>query len=198
MEQINQELLNELAEDMYESAILGQEFGSEFLFPIVKVDNMDIDCRVVFRKHYAFFTINSSIPINDDDGDEGTSNPCYFRKTLYDTTGIGEQATQEHIKNAIIDIYLTLGKLKFDNYTGSFNENGTTKQQERCKKLAMLFGNIENIKTNTDVCCVCHEPTVTTTKCGHYLCYVCWFQIIPVEVGCGCMDRPCPLCKADI
>lgn len=78
---------------------------------------------------------------------------------------------------------------------------GLLSQNEDSNKLVLskIFGAFDNVKLKHCVedCCVCYNKTTTKTKCGHSLCYRCWFSIPNINEEQE-LEAFCPLCREDI
>ena len=199
MEMINQELINELAEELYESFASSSD-GFIMPLPFSEICDVKVYCHLNIRLTYAVLKIKTVDVVLNEAGEFDCVD--LYTENIYGGYDYAKNTrfNKDDISRILIATYKKIKSLRFDKYSGQFTEDGKIdKTVNRMNKLCKLFMNIETIKTYTDICCVCHEQTMTKTACGHHLCYVCWFRINQVENDdTGCMERPCPLCKKDI
>lgn len=78
-----------------------------------------------------------------------------------------------------------LPQLRFDKHSEQF-----TKPEKRFESLIRMH----NVKPDGEMCCVCHELTISKTQCKHHMCLQCWSQL--ANTSCP-MCRKCLCCNAD-
>ena len=64
-----------------------------------------------------------------------------------------------------------LETLKFSKINGKFIDENERKKII-CENIAL-----GKLALKPEICCVCHDETLTTTPCHHNLCYICWETI---------------------
>lgn len=121
------------------------------------------------------------------------------------------------IINVLLWMHDNLSKYQVDKFTGKLiredDENPERQPYHIQKNFAKIFACdcYPNCKFQYDFCCVCFDPTVSTTPCGHYLCIECEEQIPfdeKVEINNGDEDsegdeendakyRKCPICRSN-
>ena len=87
------------------------------------------------------------------------------------------------------NVYSLLSTLKFDRYSGSFKD---PKHLELIQNVRTTFSmkNHPSITTRIDNCAICHEPTMTHTRCKHYICVSCADESIINSY------KDCPICRS--
>ena len=76
-----------------------------------------------------------------------------------------------------ITLMVELPQLRFDKWIEVF-----TKPEKRFDTLIRMH----NVKLAGEICCVCHDLTVSKTKCNHHMCLECWSQL---------SRQSCPVCR---
>lgn len=64
--------------------------------------------------------------------------------------------------------------------------------------LISMFSSIDNVETNLDKCCVCHEKTGVLTSCNHHICIPCADKVLSItqeEYDDDYNVRKCPMCR---
>lgn len=93
-------------------------------------------------------------------------------------------------------LFKDIPNLKFDKMNGKF----VIGQVEDPFAFLELF---QNVETSFQKCCVCMDKTLTTTCCGHHLCYDCTAKIKPIKDADYDPDSDsrkilCPICRGRI
>ena len=103
-----------------------------------------------------------------------------------------KKKTLNDYEKFVATVFETIKNLKFNNIVGMF-------EQEKTPALPLSIilndlSSVPHISLNCDICCVCHEPTMTKTRCGHYLCIMDRVKLERVSTN----ITTCPMCRADI
>ena len=88
----------------------------------------------------------------------------------------------------------TLNHLNFCNYTGKFLHTKNIHYSNIRKHLPIFFKDNTNIKFITSEeqkCCICYEPTITTSSCNHPICISCCINLKTDPDD----DLICPMCR---
>ena len=78
--------------------------------------------------------------------------------------------TKESIAIALEGMIDEISTLKFDKRDCRFR---TQEKIIETTSLISMFSSIDNVETNLDKCCVCHEKTGVLTSCNHHICIPC-------------------------
>jgi hypothetical protein len=70
-----------------------------------------------------------------------------------------------------------LPKFKFDKHIAQFR-----KPEKRFDTLIRMH----DVKLDGEICCVCHDLTISKTCCKHHMCLQCWSQL---------STQSCPVCR---
>ena len=70
-----------------------------------------------------------------------------------------------------------LPRLRFDKHIAKF-----IKPEKRFESLIRMH----DVKLDGEICCVCHDLTMTKTFCNHHMCMQCWSQLT---------TQSCPMCR---
>ena len=156
----------------------------ETQLPILQVDTIKCTVRIAVSKSHMYLRIQSNkiCDLFEDDMMSYASTTLAFKYPHM------EEAT---VLKGLVELKKYLKTLKFEKYTGRLvaSEGG---ERYEIESWLDFVKDIENIKTQgCEDCCVCKDKTLTTTLCGHTLCYECWEQIREDEDDC----MLCPLCR---
>ena len=99
---------------------------------------------------------------------------------------------RDDVELCIDKLIVILNNLKFNTFSGEFNEDEINEQMYNIFKSPNLT--IEE----GEECSVCYEKTLTKTLCNHSVCYKCMENIKLGYDGEGCKEKPCPMCRKDI
>ena len=124
---------------------------------------------------------------------DGTDSPCnnwnYYGKTY------SCLETKESIAIVLKEMIDKIRLLKFDRRDCRF------RAQEEINinsSLISMFSSIDNVETNLDKCCVCHEKTSVLTSCNHHICIPCADKVLSItqeEYDDDDNVRKCPMCR---
>lgn len=139
---------------------------------IKKIDNIDVYVRIYVSSD----SINLKIFRNNFRFKIFERNLLYFN--TYDEYECGY--IKNIIKLSLMDwdkcIYDIL-ELKYNKTTDSLNDFEIT------DKILKQLGH------DVNDCCVCYDNTIKKTKCGHHLCYDCFYKL---------KNKNCPMCREKI
>jgi len=99
---------------------------------------------------------------------------------------------RDDVELCIDKLIVILNNLKFNTFSGEFNEYEINEQMYNIFKSPNLT--IEE----GEECSVCYEKTLTKTFCNHSVCYKCMENIKLDFDDEGCKEKPCPMCRKDI
>lgn len=108
---------------------------------------------------------------------------CYYMYYKHRVIGI------DGIAKELQRVHSTIPMLKFDRYSGNFKDPERL-ELVQCIRNAFLIENEPNITTRIDMCSICQEPTMTHTKCKHYICVPCADESIANSY------KDCPICRS--
>jgi len=115
----------------------------------------------------------------------------YYYELFTKFYSFGTKKTLNDYEKFVATVFETIKNLKFNNIIGMF-------EQEKTPALPLSILNdlrsVQHISLKCDICCVCHEPTMTKTRCGHYLCIMDRVKLERVSTN----ITTCPMCRADI
>jgi hypothetical protein len=102
----------------------------------------------------------------------------------------------DNIKQLLFKYYTTIDDLKFDKFSSQLVLNKKNRHLNLTKKL-------KNVKHIFEDCCVCYEPTMSKTCCGHFVCRMCISNMTSTVVDDVDDDEEpdkvaCPMCREDI
>jgi hypothetical protein len=152
----------------------------------INIDNLCVYLQIKIQPESYTLTITSNQLSELEPTEE-----VYYK--IYYETGKKEYAKNKtNIKNKYHLAYQlklmieNLETLKFSKIKGNFID------ENECKKIFCENLALGNLAVKPEICCVCHDETLTTTPCHHNLCYICWEKI--------CKDTTikCPICRTSI
>ena len=124
---------------------------------------------------------------------DGTDSPCnnwnYYGKTY------SCLETKESIAIVLKEMIDKIRLLKFDRRDCRFR---TQEEININSSLISMFSSIDNVETNLDKCCVCHEKTSVLTSCNHHICIPCADKVLSItqeEYDDDYNVRKCPMCR---
>lgn len=157
-----------------------------------------VPCRVLIEMRHlgthdlVFHIRNRNIQYYSEDSDDEL---FYYMKTFCVGTTDEPTASLEKIIVALKLIYEILPQLKFCTMYGEFKTDMDT--TEIVIPFWKQFLQHDNVETDLEDCCVCHETTTCHTDCGHNLCYKCWENIRQTGYDSTLEEPiyPCPICR---
>ena len=101
------------------------------------------------------------------------------------------------IKKEDVELFINkliefLKDLKFNTFRGVFLKYDTPHSMFdafKCPNIEIVEG---------EECIVCYERTLVKTWCNHSVCYKCAEQIPSKDIADGSVEKPCPMCRADL
>jgi hypothetical protein len=104
----------------------------------------------------------------------------------------------EMMQLSIIGYFEMMGKLKYNKLLDKF-----VIPESSCieKYHYEVWGGLDGVEMEGEICCVCHEITTSKTDCDHSLCLQCWSKLKkedppdPDEYMVGIKGHKCPICR---
>jgi len=111
----------------------------------------------------------------------------------YDDIDLFHQHKQSCDLNEVIRYFVeVLDNVQFNKTTGQFSQCNCLMDYKE------IMNDLWKLETDLE-CCVCKEPTLTQTPCGHTLCIPCWATIAHNNDKVDNDDDPeCPMCRENI
>jgi len=163
--------------EKFNKFLLSKKDGYEFIMNYEINDNRIIVRKYSGNRNFIFIKIESKYIEEEDDNHD-------IDNVHYEIIHAHYEKEKENTLGKLV--YDTLKALKFNKYFGTYD---TSADDIELLEIEMeLFP--EHFKYK--ICSVCLEHTSIKTNCGHYLCYVCWTEILRRN------DYRCPECRACI
>lgn len=97
----------------------------------------------------------------------------------------------DSLTDAVTKMIQDIRELSFCYWTGLLKTKKTMSGSD-IDAWEGLLSSVASIKLQGDKCCVCYNGTMTTTECGHTLCFKCYTSLPCIEEQVGC-----PMCRQE-